>query len=517
MGNSSLRKGSPVQAPPKGTIDPANQIPGNIRERYAIETRELGHGHYGSVSRCRNIASEEWYACKTIKKSKVKDISSLRREVEILRSTNHPNIIHMQEVFEDDECFYIVMELCTGGELFDRIIEKTKSGSAYGELDAARIMRQIFDALEYCHAQGIVHRDLKPENFVFRSGAADSDLKIIDFGLSRQFEPSGEFMSTRVGTPYYIAPEVLTRRYTEACDLWSTGVVLYILLCGAPPFYGDRDIDIYRMIKTHDVDFPAAFGWNRISDEAKDLIRQLLNKDPAGRPSAAGAKRHPWFALVDTQVVEEARQADAKAGTERSIISDNIGQRLMGFVAMNKLKRVALNVMAQQLTEAEIGELKELFSRIDMDKNGTLSVDELQRALENSHGELQAQIQSLMQGIDVDGDNCLDYREFLAATMQRSAYVKEDRIQRAFDHFRRTNDAISYETLVEILGSEAHASEILKDYDFDGDSRINFHEFKQLIVGDSEMAAAGLNGEAASEAKYAAAGSGDQEASMDAK
>ena len=156
---------------------------------------------------------------------------------------HHPNIIDFAEVFEDPRYLHIVSDLCTGGELFDRI---TAMGH-YTEADAAKVLAMILRGIAYCHERNICHRDLKPENFLFETPDAHSTLKIIDFGLSFVFE-TGEMMSTRVGTPYYIAPEVLQRNYGVECDMWSIGVIMYILLCGYPPFYGDSDPDIFGMV-----------------------------------------------------------------------------------------------------------------------------------------------------------------------------------------------------------------------------------------------------------------------------
>ena len=426
----------------------------------------------------------------------------LKTEVELMTKLNHSNIIKMYDVFEDERFLYIVMELCTGGELFDRIIQKTESGVSYSERDAARLMMQILDALEYCHANNIIHRDLKPENFLFRNKTEESDLVIIDFGLSRVFNASeGEsHMSTRVGTPYYIAPEVLGRHYTSACDLWSTGVIMYILLCGAPPFFGDQDQDIFRMIKHHTVDFPNAYGWSNVSQEAKDLIKLLLSKDPDGRPTAAEAKLHKWFSVLSPgklPMEEERASAAADGGAaapgaggggtkDLSLSMRDFGRRLHTFVAMNRLKKIALNVIAAELTEAEIGDLKKLFDEIDTDHSGTLELSELENALANTHGAVHDQIFALLQGVDLDDNQSIDYHEFLAATMQRSEYMKEERIQVAFDHFAGLDangdpNQIEFGTLVEILGGRHHAEAILVDFDVDGDRKIDFEEFKILI------------------------------------
>ena len=206
----------------------------DVRERYHINPREIGHGHYGVVRKCMDRETMEWYAIKSIRKSKVSKIEILKRETQILKEVNHPNIIRLIEVHEDAKYLHLITELCTGGELFDRIIEKTQSDEGhFSERDAAKLVRCILDAIRYCHEEmQIVHRDLKPENFLFSSKAEDATIKIIDFGLSRHEEPLSGIMKTKVGTPYYVAPEVLNKRYTKSCDIWSIGVIAYILLCG---------------------------------------------------------------------------------------------------------------------------------------------------------------------------------------------------------------------------------------------------------------------------------------------
>lgn len=212
----------------------------DVRVKYHINPKEIGHGHYGVVRKCMDRDTKTWYAIKSIRKSKVGKVDVLKREIALLKEVNHPNIIKLVEVHEDQKYLHLVTELCTGGELFDRIIAKTQSDEGhFSEADAAAIVRCILDAIAYCHdVKGIVHRDLKPENFLFSTPAEDAVIKIIDFGLSRHDDMQAGIMNTKVGTPYYVAPEVLNREYTKSCDIWSIGVITYILLCGYPPFYG---------------------------------------------------------------------------------------------------------------------------------------------------------------------------------------------------------------------------------------------------------------------------------------
>jgi tRNA A-37 threonylcarbamoyl transferase component Bud32 len=222
----------------------------DVGARYEIEYKQLGAGHYGVVRKCHRRDTKQAFAIKSIKKSRVSKVETLLREIDILRAVDHPSIIKLYEVYSDDRYIHLITELCTGGELFDRIIKKTETEEGrYSERDAAKVMKRILEGIEYCHnVHNICHRDLKPENFLFLTPNGDDDIKIIDFGLSR-FEEANTAMTTRVGTPYYIAPEVLGRHYDKACDLWSLGVITYILLSGYPPFYGDNDQEIFNSVR----------------------------------------------------------------------------------------------------------------------------------------------------------------------------------------------------------------------------------------------------------------------------
>jgi calcium-dependent protein kinase len=255
----------------------------DVRVQYHIDPKELGHGHYGVVRKCYNRDSGASFAIKSIRKAKVSKIEVLKREIQILREVKHPHIIELVDVFEDERYLHLITELCTGGELFDRIIAKTQSAEGhFSEHDAAVLVRDILDAINYCHEKGIVHRDLKPENFLFLTEDDDAPVKIIDFGLSRHDDTDFGIMETKVGTPYYVAPEVLRREYTNSCDIWSIGVITYILLCGYPPFYGDSDTQIFESVRVGKFDFPSP-EWDDVSETAKDFVSELLLKDPNHR------------------------------------------------------------------------------------------------------------------------------------------------------------------------------------------------------------------------------------------
>jgi len=269
----------------------------DVRVKYLINPKPIGYGHYGVVRKCLLRGTNEWLAIKSINKSKVGNFEALRREVEILKELDHPNIIKLIDVHEDENFLHLITEFCSGGELFDRIISKSQSPDGkFSEKDAARLLASILDAIRYCHSKNIVHRDLKPENFMFATAEEDSPIKMIDFGLSRHDNTAYHgVMKSRVGTPYYIPPEVLKGEYTRSCDMWSIGVLAYILLSGCPPFNGDTDAQIFNQVKSGFFSFDSP-QWDDVSCVAKDFICCLLRMDPSERLTASEALAHPWIA-----------------------------------------------------------------------------------------------------------------------------------------------------------------------------------------------------------------------------
>uniref|UniRef100_A0A8C2XRX0 Calcium/calmodulin dependent protein kinase I n=1 Tax=Cyclopterus lumpus TaxID=8103 RepID=A0A8C2XRX0_CYCLU len=217
--------------------------------------------------------------------------SNIENEIAVLHKIKHANIVSLEEIFESKSHLYLVMQLVSGGELFDRIIEK----GFYTEKDASKLIQQILDAVKYLHDMGIVHRDLKPENLLYDSMDEDSKIMISDFGLSK-IEGSDSVMSTACGTPGYVAPEVLAQKpYSKAVDCWSIGVIAYILLCGYPPFYDENDAKLFEQILKAEYEFDSPY-WDDISDSAKDFIVHLMQKDPNARYTCDQALQHPWIA-----------------------------------------------------------------------------------------------------------------------------------------------------------------------------------------------------------------------------
>merc|ERR1712032_1235125 len=279
-----------------------------------------------------------------------------KQEIAIMKMMDHPNIVKLFETFEDHRNIYLVMELCSGGELFDRIID----AGHFTEVQAAILMQQILRAMFYMHENHICHRDLKPENFIFQTkDPIDKTLlKIIDFGLSCKFEP-GQVLTTKAGTPYYVAPQVLAGKYDHQSDMWSCGVIMFVLLCGYPPFYGETDADVLSKVRLGNFSFNAA-DWKNVSEDAKNLIRMLLKMNPKDRYTAEQALNHEW-------VKDKAPKA------KNISIGAQMFDNLKSFRSQNKLKKAALHIIAGQLNEDQIKALRETFMALDHNGDGLLT------------------------------------------------------------------------------------------------------------------------------------------------
>uniref|UniRef100_A0A8C7JC00 Calcium/calmodulin-dependent protein kinase 1Da n=1 Tax=Oncorhynchus kisutch TaxID=8019 RepID=A0A8C7JC00_ONCKI len=259
---------------------------------YPVSPLVPSFGAFSEVLLAQERSTGKMFAVKCIPKKALKGKeSSIENEINVLRKIKHENIVALEDIYESSNHLYLIMQLVSGGELFDRIVEK----GFYTEKDASTLIRQVLDAVDYLHKLGIVHRDLKPENLLYFNPQDESKIMISDFGLSKM-EGSGDVMSTACGTPGYVAPEVLAQKpYSKAVDCWSIGVIAYILLCGYPPFYDENDSKLFEQILKADYEFDAPY-WDDISDSAKDFIGSLMEKDPAKRFTCDQALGHPWIA-----------------------------------------------------------------------------------------------------------------------------------------------------------------------------------------------------------------------------
>ncbi|OMJ92690.1 hypothetical protein SteCoe_4572 [Stentor coeruleus] len=452
----------------KFTIDPSNYVKvksTDMRETYEV-LEKIAEGGFGSVHLCKNKKNK---AIRAVKFIKIKDnrasIESLLKEVSILKEMDHANIIKIYEVFRDNLHLKIVTEYCRGGELFDRIV-KTKG---FSENQAAKYMQQIVSAVVYLHSKNIVHRDLKPENLLFESEESNSALKLIDFGTCKHFSRASKLLE-RVGSPYYIAPEVISGNYNEKCDVWSLGVILYVLLSGVPPFHGKSDNEILTNILVKEVKFDGKI-WKSISPEAISLIRAMLTKDVPTRITAQEVYTSEWM------------QERTKSNTPDIAIANASLQNLQKFTTTSKLHRATLSYIVNQVMSIdEFSELRTAFAAMDKNGDGMLSVEELKEGLAKFTGENSENIEALLKKVDEDGNGCINYSEFLNAAVNWDKELSSERLAAAFKDFDKDgNGTISVSELIEALGGKKGQEhmfiEMIREADVNGDGQIDLEEF----------------------------------------
>jgi len=456
--------------------NPFRVLKGNqvLSQVYEVEGDKIGEGNFGLVRRATHKVTKAVRAIKTINKKKVAR-EELDAEIELMSELDHPHILRLYEVVEDIVNIYLVMELCAGGELFDRIVEL----KTFSERQAANVMQQIGGGVRYMHLRSICHRDLKPENFLLQAHAPieESVVKIIDFGLACRFT-KGDMMSSQLGTPGYAAPEVLLGSYDQSCDLWSCGVIMFILLCGYPPFGGSTAEEVCSATLNGSFAFHEGF-WDAVSADAKDLISRLLTYDPNMRYTAEQTMRHTWIKDL------------APCAHERPLQIQELG-KIKAYGRENRFKKRAMQVVARELQTDQIQQLQDTFSTLDKDGDGSITYAELRFGLEQlelSGGQAQT-VQELMEAIDEDHDGVIHYTEFLAASLDTKVCEQESICWAAFRMFDEDGDGkidkkelatvLENDDLEALMGSEV-LSRILCEYDLDGDGQISFEEFMTMM------------------------------------
>ncbi|KAL0337970.1 UNVERIFIED_CONTAM: Calcium-dependent protein kinase [Sesamum calycinum] len=462
----------------------------NIKEFYELG-RELGRGEFGITYLCTDKSNGEVFACKSISKKKLRtrvDIEDVRREVEIMRHLpKHPNIVSLKDTYEDDNAVHLLWS-CVRVEscLTELLLEVDILVFVIRDLSLCHkrwnwflyVNKLAWVSPQNCHKHGVMHRDLKPENFLFSNKKETAPLKAIDFGLSIFFKP-GERFDEIVGSPYYMAPEVLKRNYGPEVDVWSAGVILYILLCGIPPFWAETEQGVAQAIIRSVVDFKRD-PWPKVSDKAKDLVKKMLNPDPKQRLTAQEVLDHPWL-------------QNAKSAPNVSL-GETVRARLKQFSMMNKLKKRALRVIAEHLSVEEVAGIKEGFQLMDTGNKGKIDINELRTGLHKlGHQIPEADLLVLMEAGDVDKDGYLDCGEFVAISVHLRKMGNEDHLRKAFEFFDRNETGyIEIEELREAFADEAEPTSeevinaIIQDVDTDKDGRISFEEFAAMMKAGTD-------------------------------
>ena len=450
---------------------------GNIAKKY-LKIKDLANGTYSKIYVVQNKTDLKLYCCKEILKNKVVDLNKFKNEINVLSKVDHPNIIRLYEVFEDDRYISLIMEYCQGGELFKKINELAENDQSFSEKEAVKVFKQLMLAVSYCHSVGICHRDLKPENILFLNKNPDSPVKIIDFGLSKIFgelkpimkgnKIEKNIMSLRVGTAYYMSPEVLQGNYDNKCDIWACGVILYIMLCGYPPFDGDTEQEILKAISKKKFSFPEE-EWKSVSDDAKDLIKHMIC-DADKRYNAEMILNHPWI---------EKNAPNAKGN-----LAKFNAHKLKNFDNLYKLTKYALGFIASRVGDEDISTLRKIFEEMDTNKSGILDINEIKAGIDKMEKDkeiTEEEKEKIIQSIDTDKSSKIEYNEFLAACMDQKIYLREEYLLSAFMMLDLDGSGkISKSEIKQALNGDVDnetLEKIIQEYDLNGDGEIDYKEF----------------------------------------
>lgn len=428
----------------------------DIRSVYKFKD-VIGGGHFGTVRMAykKNIEPKKLYAIKSISKKNIQenDLEEMIKEVDILSTLDHPNIIKFHETYNDEYYFHIVMEVAKGKDVFDKIMED----GVLPEETVSNITYKVLSALVYCHCKGISHRDIKPENILFENETNEGEIKLIDFGLSRKYNQE-EKMQTVLGTPYYVAPEVLQGSYDEKCDIWSVGAFMYIMLTGEPPFNGKNNNVIFKRILSEEVDYPPD-KFKRISKEAIDLLKKCLVKDPALRVTGEEALKHKWFSSVSSEIHNKKK------------IDPKVLNNLKGFQYPQVFQKMILKFLITQADTREVDHLREVFQALDTDHTGALSIEELQEGFRKSGIRIsKEEVEEIITKANNSQQGKINFTEFCIAAMDYKSILNKEKLITAFSYF--DIDKTGKITISDIEDA------LLRS----GKRVINKDELKQLIV-----------------------------------
>ena len=444
----------------------------------------LGEGSFASVYRVQNKFTDVICAMKVINKAfscTIEDENEILNEINILRTMDHPGILKIFEFYSSKQNYSIVTELCPGGELFQQIIDK----GPFTEKYSAYVMYQIFSAVNYCHKMHIVHRDLKPENILIVSKDREGlpTIKICDFGTSKMFE-KGAVQRKLVGSSYYIAPEVLKKHYNEKCDVWSCGVIMYILLSARPPFGGEDDNEIMERVASgkYDLESPP---FNKLSKSSIDLIKRLLTMDPEQRISAEQALNHPWFKEFKSQeIYNRINDSD----TIKTLV-----ENLKKYKRTSIIQETALAYLVHHFPQIkDVVNSCKLFNQIDKSGDGKISKAELLRGLSERYKSdtLESDVEEIYKNLDMDNNGYIGYEEFVRAAVSKEYFVRDNVLRFAFRYFDKDGSGeITFDEIEALFSqsisdkSKVHETlvNIIKEVDKNNDGKINFDEFSKVM------------------------------------
>ena len=438
-----------------------------IEDDYVVEkSKVVGSGYSGPVRPGVSLLTGKRVAVKSFNKKMltVKRLAFLRNEVAVYLLLDHPNVTRLLDVYEDEQFVHLVMEFCSGKELYHRLLKKSR----YSEKDAAKTTYEMLLAINYLHQHNIVHRDIKLENFLYEDASESSKLKLIDFGFSKVWHPH-EKLQASCGSIQYVSPEVLRGNYDCQCDMWSLGVIVFMLLSGNPPFDGYED-EVLENIRVGNYKMKGN-RWKAVSDEAKDFVRSLLVVDPKKRMDAVQALNHPW-------ICHQGQASDVEVPQE-------VLENLRSFAQLSHLRRAALSMLAYSLTSDELSDLHDVFLSLDHDKEGTIQPEELLDAMRGKLGISEEEIHDIFGKLDRSHQGKIEYTTFIAASMANRIKLHDNSIRHVFHQLDADQDGkISIQDLRNVLGDTVDGEDIqvlLTEADIDGNGSIDYDEFEKAI------------------------------------
>ncbi|CAE8686186.1 unnamed protein product, partial [Polarella glacialis] len=439
---------------------------GYLDDFYDIEV-EIGAGGSAKVYKCIEKQTHVARAVKVMVKKSTPDFARLVQEVAVMKTLDHPNIVKLFETFEDDQHIFLVMELCTGGDVQEKLVEQ----GVLTEAQTSIVIRAVLGVLAYLHANHYVHRDIKPENVMYKDNRADAyvqHLRVVDFGYSCMHQV-GHPLMTKVGSPYYVAPEVLAGSYDCRCDIWSCGVLAYMALVGYPPFAGLSDAETLRMVKKGEYFFHKS-TWSPMSKLSKNFIRKLMQVDPDKRYTIDEALAHPWLR--------------ASGWARPELLRDATVDRLVSFCKYHRLRRSAMLAVAYHLEADEITVLRDLFRGMDLNSDGVLTSKEFQDCVV-ACGISPELVKEMMISVDADGSGTIDYSEFIAATLESHMYVQNyPALLRAFRSFDQDGSGgLTVDEVAETLecDCDSEMERIFEEVDTNKDGVMDFGEFYTML------------------------------------
>ena len=445
----------------------------DVRKNYEFISM-LGNGAYGKVRLYRDRNYKELlFAIKTLKKEGIPQyqFNLLKSEVNILSNLDHPNIVKYFGVFEDDYYVHIVMEYLKGYDLYKIISLKKYTG--FDEKDMCEIIQQLLKALTFIHSQSIIHRDIKPENILFANKRNYSTLKLIDFGLATYSKKD----TKSVGTPYYMSPEMIDGHSVPQSDIWSVGIIVYLMLTGKYAFEAKNGENLYEKIKNNEIDMEP-LNESECSEEAKDFIVKCLKKNYQERMTTSQCLDHAWITKFCIK-------------KNSNLLNGETVDTLLDFAKKNALQKEIYYFIAKISTENDLNKLKQFFNQLDVDNSGTLTIEEVEKAFkEIDIGITEDELKQIWEGLDFHKDGQVNYSEFLAAMVSSYNFQKEEKLWSVFNLFKEGNknkNYITYESMynaAKALNLNINESEIKKCFE-KYDEEIDFETFKKLIL-DSE-------------------------------